>query len=128
MGWRVAGLRYDRRGERADWRACYGIVEPADSAPGSKFTLPLDSYRDCTDARRTGNPGADATAGTRWLYPWAVRARRGGRFAGARPSRSRRSRPDARTIRDGGAGRHRRDQGRDRHGYGEDTSTHARDD
>lgn len=33
-----------------------------------------------------------------------------------------------RAIRSGAACCHRRGQGRDRHGYGEDTSTHARDD
>ena len=52
MGWRVASLRFDRRGERVDQRACHGPVEPSDPAPGPKFTFRLTRIE--TAATREG--------------------------------------------------------------------------
>ena len=48
MGWKTASLRFDRCGERIDWRSRYGLVEPPDPAQ-EEIDLPERAHRALDD-------------------------------------------------------------------------------
>ena len=76
MGRRVARFQYDRCRQRIDRRPRDGVVESADTPPGTVSAIPPDPHRDSHHARGDGEARSAPPRGARWVRRGAVRRSR----------------------------------------------------